>query len=308
VNARLASALRARIAELVDELLDQACHQREVDMISDFAFPLPSRVICEILGVPSACIGPFRACCDDLIDFVGNVGPSIAPWAERALASQRELEVLFVDLLQQKRDEPAEDLLTKLAAALDEGSLTRPECIGLCVFMYVAGFETTVSLIGNGILLLLLHPEQADLLRADPTNLASGVEEVLRYESPIQLNTRLAIADVTFGGRTVKSGDAVVLHLGAANRDPGRFDEPDRFDVTRHGGRHLSFGWAAHSCLGAPLARAEASIAWDKVMGRFEGFPASVRMVEDVLQWREGMTIRALESLKVRAGDGVAGY
>jgi pimeloyl-[acyl-carrier protein] synthase len=300
VNARLASALRGRIAEIADGLLDQASRRGEVDMINDFAFPLPSLVICEILGVPPACIGPFRACCEDLVDFVGNVGPSVAVSAERALASQRDLEALFADLLQEKRSHPAGDLLTTLAAALDDGSLSRPESIGLCVFVYVAGFETTVSLIGNGILLFLLHPEQADFLRSDRANLASGVEEVLRYESPIQLNTRLAVADVMIGGRAIKSGDAVVLHLGAANRDPSRFDEPDRFDVTRRGARNLSFGWAAHSCLGAPLARAEASIAFDRLIGRFAGFPATVQVVNDVLRWREGMTIRALESLKVR--------
>ncbi len=156
-----------------------------------------------------------------------------------------------------------------------------------------------MSLIGNGILLLLLHPEQASLVRADPANLASGVEEILRYESPIQLNTRLAIEDVKIGDRRVRPGDAVVLHLGAANRDPRRFEEPESFDVTRRGARNLSFGWAAHSCLGAALARTEASIALDRLMGRFAPFPASVEMVDDVLRWREGMTIRGLESLKV---------
>jgi pimeloyl-[acyl-carrier protein] synthase len=300
VNARLSSALRGRVVEIADDLLDGASRNPEVDLVHDFALPLPSLVICEILGVPPNCIGPFRGCCEDLVDFVGNVGPSVALSAERALASQQELEGLFVYLLQQKRSNPAGDLLTTLAAALDDGTLSRPECIGLCVFTYVAGFETTVSLIGNGIFLLLQHPEQARLIRADPANLASGVEEILRYESPIQLNTRLAIDDVKIGAGRVKAGDAVVLHIGAANRDPRRFEEPESFEVTRHGARNLSFGWAAHSCLGAPLARTEASIALDRLMGRFAPFPASVEMVDDVLCWREGMTIRALESLKVK--------
>jgi pimeloyl-[acyl-carrier protein] synthase len=184
-------------------------------------------------------------------------------------------------------------VLTALATVEDEGStLSEDEILGLCTFLYVAGHETTVALLANGAWLLMSHDDQCELIRSDPDVLAGAIEEILRFESPIQLNTRLAIEDLEINGRRIRAGDTVILHIGAANRDPDRFPDPSRFDVRRTNNRHLAFGWAAHFCLGAPLARLEAQAAIGRLLARFD-----LALTPGDVRWRESMTLRCPESL-----------
>jgi cytochrome P450 len=209
------------------------------------------------------------------------------------LEGHQALDRFFAGCLRDRRERAQDDVLTALATVEDEGgSLSEAEILGLSTFLYVAGHETTVALLANGARLLMLHPGQADVVRRHPEILPDAIEEILRFESPIQLNTRLATADVEIRGKLIRAGDTVILHIGAANRDPERFAAPERFDVQRKNNRHLAFGWAAHFCLGAPLARLEAQAAIGSMLDRFDLAP---RLGE--VRWRESMTLRCPESL-----------
>jgi pimeloyl-[acyl-carrier protein] synthase len=291
----LAERLRPRIEELVTELLDEMAAADRVDLVADLAFPVPSTVICEILGIPSSWAADFQGHTGEMVAFVGNVGPTLANLADGALHGHRELDRFFASCLRDRRDRSQDDLLTALAGAEDNGAgLSETEILGLCTFLYVAGHETTVALLANAAWVLMQHPEQAEVIRRDPTVLPAAIEETLRYESPIQLNTRLATSELEIGGKRIDAGDTVILHLGAANRDPERFAAPDEFDTQRPNNRHLAFGWAAHFCLGAPLARLEAQAAIGRLLDRFELTPA-----RDPIRWRESMTLRCPEALPV---------
>jgi cytochrome P450 len=289
----LADRLRPRIGALVDGLLDEIDSAGQADLVSDLAFPVPSTVICEILGIAPSQAADFQDYTGKMVSFVGNVGPTLAELADGALEGHRALDRFFADCLQERRDQARDDVLTALATVEDEvGTLSEDEILGLCTFLYVAGHETTVALLANGARLLMLHDDQAELIRSNGDVLPGAIEEILRFESPIQLNTRLATEDLEVRGRQIKAGDTVILHIGAANRDPDRFPDPARFDIQRTNNRHLAFGWAAHFCLGAPLARLEAQAAIGRLLERFDLAPA-----EGEVRWRKSMTLRCPESL-----------
>ena len=292
----LAENMRDRTQEIVDDLIDGVEGSGRMDLVGDLAYPLPATVICEILGVPAGDQRQFKVWADDIAAFVGATGPYAARAAERAEESRKELTGMFRELTLQRRREPREDLITALAAKEgEEEGLTEQELLGLCVFLFVAGFETTVSLISNGMLLLLQNRGELERLRSDPSLMETAIEEFLRYESPIQLDTRLISEDVELRGRSLRKGQAVIMVRAAANRDPAQFPDPDRFDVGRQNNRHVAFGWGIHFCLGAPLARVEARIAVRTLLERLP----NMRLENDQVDWWANMTLRSLRSMPV---------
>jgi cytochrome P450 len=293
---RLADNMEGRIEAIVNALIDRILARGEFDLIADFAFPLPATVICEILGIPLDHQDRFRRWAEDMLLFAGAIGPAIAKVAGPAHESYVEMTSYFRELTRQRRREPRADLLSALAAVEDEeGGLTEVELIGLIVFLFIAGHETTVNLLGNGVLALLSHPAELNRLKDQPQLIEPAVEEFLRFESPIQIATRLPIEDLEIRGRQIKAGQTVILMLGAANRDPERFPEPDRFDVGRPDNKHVAFGWGSHFCLGAPLARVEARIAVRLLLERLPG----LQIEGEAPLWREDNNLRSLRSLRL---------
>jgi pimeloyl-[acyl-carrier protein] synthase len=295
-TARVVQGMIPRIREIVGTLID-AIEQRDetFDVISGLAYPLPITVICEILAIPGPDRPEFRRWSPDLVLVLDPfVDPAILPRVDTA--AQWFIQY-FERVIEERRHSPGDDLLSGLVHAQEHGDrLTRDEVISTAVLLLVAGHETTVNLIGNGMLALLRNQEQLEGLRADPGLVRGAVEEVLRYDSPVQLTGRTAMQDVEIGGRAIAKGHQVIEILGAANRDPARFPDPDRFDVGREDSHHLSFSAGIHFCLGAPLARAEAQVAFGEVARRFR----TLELVTDEVRWRPTVTLRGPAELPVR--------
>ncbi|WP_411120412.1 cytochrome P450 family protein [Streptomyces sp. x-19] len=287
---RTVAAMRSRIEEVTDELLDALPRGIEVDLLASFALPLPIIVICDLLGVPPEDRGVFTDWSNALL--------SSADAAETAQAGQKMFAFLGA-LLAEKRARPADDLLSGLVQVRDEEDrLSEEELISMALLLLVAGNESTVNLIGNSVLALLRHPDQLAALRADPALLPGAIEEFLRYDGPINTATFRSTAEpVTFSGVTIPAGELVVVSLLAANRDAGRFADPDRLDVTRPAGGHLGFGHGAHFCLGAPLARMEGEIALGRLLARFPDIKPALAL--DELTYRFSTIIHGLEKLPV---------
>jgi pimeloyl-[acyl-carrier protein] synthase len=291
-----ARAMEPRIRELTDALLDEVGEADEPDLAAGLAFPLPARVICEILGIPVPRAEEFHRWSNDMGGFTGNIGPTLIEIAPRAMASYVELEEFIAEMVAERQRCPREDLIAHLASAEAEGGLSRSELTGLSVFALMAGHETTSGLISSALAIVLSDESLRAELSADASRYPAAIEEILRLEAPIQFSPRLVAEDVEKRGRTLRSGDVVMLHLGAANRDPERFPEPDRLDLDRPDNRHLSFAWGPHFCLGAPLARTEATIALGRLLERFPG----VRLTDPDPAWRENMSMRAHPRLSAR--------
>ncbi|APU14020.1 MULTISPECIES: cytochrome P450 family protein [Actinoalloteichus] len=289
-TSRRVAALRPRIEQIADDLLDEMEGHTELDLLDAFAFPLPMTVICEFLGVPDEDRDDFRQWSNLLLDVDS---PETAP-------ASASMAAYLMRLIAAKREAPADDLLTALIQAKDdEDRLSERELVGMVFVLLVAGHETTVNLIGNGVHALLRHPDQLAALKADPGLLPGAVEEFLRFDGPVHLATmRWASADMTLYGAQVSAGDPVLVSLLSANRDPSRFEEPDRLDVTRTPGGHLAFGHGIHFCLGAPLARMEGEIAFGRLLARFPEL--SLAGEPETLSWRYSTLIRGLETLPVR--------
>jgi pimeloyl-[acyl-carrier protein] synthase len=286
--------LRPRIEAIVAELLDRVGDAGEMDVVEDLAYPLPVTVICELFGVPERDRDRFRAWSRELVRLLDPLVPTDS--LERALRARQALRDYLRELIAERRAHPAGDLLTALIAAEDQGrQLSEPELVSMCVLLLVAGHETTVNLIANGTLALLRHPEARAGLRADAELPGSAVEELLRYDSPVQFTSRHALADLEIGGRRVRAGETVIAVLGAANRDPAQFPDPDRLDLTRAPNRHVAFGGGIHFCLGAPLARVEARIAIGALLARLPGLELGPRPPVR----RDTVTLRGLASLPV---------
>jgi cytochrome P450 len=286
--------LRPRVEAIVAGLLDRVAGAGAMDVVEDLAYPLPVTVICELFGVPEADHDRFRAWSRGLVRLLD---PLVATDAlEGALRARLALRGYLRELIAERRAHPTGDLLTALIAAEDEGhQLSEAELVSMCVLLLVAGHETTVNLIANGLLALLRDPEALAGLKAEPGLAGSAVEELLRYDSPVQFTSRHALADLDLGGCQVRAGETVVAVLGAANRDPAQFPDPDRLDLARQPNRHVAFGGGIHFCLGAPLARMEARIAIPALLARLPGLEVGpgppVR--------RDTVTLRGLASLPV---------
>jgi cytochrome P450 len=291
----LPRTLAKRIHQIVDALIDRLLLLESPDLVSDFASRLPAQVVCEILGIPEDDENRFAQWSDAMVAFTGHIGPTLVDIAPRAMSGYVELEDFFEGLVAERSRCPAGDLVTELASAEAGGKLSRQELIGLSVFTLVAGHETTASLIATTAWLMLTNTTLRQALTAQPDLYPVAIEEVLRLEPPIQFSPRLAGDDVPLRGQTIRRGDAVILHAAAANRDPAHATDPDVLDLNRRDTRHLSFGWHAHYCLGAPLARAETAIALERL---FERIP-NLRLAGDNVAWRENMTIRAPRELAV---------
>jgi cytochrome P450 len=262
-TAKVIAELRPTIQGVVDELFTAFATDGQLDVVPRLAYPLPVRIITDLLGVPIADHDRFE---DWSRRLVRGLDPMASLGSAEELASiesaREDLSAYFVDLIARRRADLGEDLLSKLVLAEEQGdALTEQELVATCILLLVAGHETTANLIANGVLALLRNPEQLAALRADPSLINGTVEEILRYDPPVQLTTRVVTREMTIGPVTIPEGGIVMMMLAAANRDPSVFADPDRFDITRDARKHLSFAAGAHFCLGAPLARLEASVA-----------------------------------------------
>ncbi|MCK2244646.1 MULTISPECIES: cytochrome P450 [unclassified Crossiella] len=289
-TTRSVEPMRERIEQITDELLDAMAGKESVEFLADFAYPLPIQVICELLGVPFADR-------DDFVDWSRTMVAATTP--EEIGAASMRMAAYLGDLVEAKRIEPTADLLSELVHVSADGDrLSRRELIATAVVLLTGGFETTVNLLSSGLLALLRHPDQLALLRADRSLLRNAVEEFLRYETPNNLSSpRYTTEDVELGGVRIPEGHFVMVSWLAANRSD-RFAEPDRLDITRAAGGHLAFGHGMHYCVGAPLARLEGEIAFDRLLGRF----TEIELVStvDSLRWRHSTAMHGLETLTLR--------
>ena len=295
--ARVA-ALRNRIQQLADKLLDAVAPSGRMDVLADFAEPLPAIVTSELFGVSTEFALQLKTWSAKFAEMLGNFqhNPDRIP---SMLDTIENLTEFFRKAVEEQKKKPCPGLVHSLVKAELEGDrLTEEEIIANCIITLVGGLETTTNLIGNGVLTLLRHSEEMQRLRSDPSLIVSAVEELLRYESPSQHTARLAPADVTLGGKNIRKRQAVIAVMGAGNRDPERFPDPNRLDLARQDNRHLAFGWAAHFCFGAPLARLEGQVAFATLLNRFPNLTLEAQPIE----WRENLGLRGLRALHIKLG------
>jgi cytochrome P450 len=269
---RAVETLRARVGKLVDELLDQAAARGEMDVIADLALPVPSTVICEMMGVPLSDRDQFT---DWTASATHLLAAAMAPpdVLERGFAAAVSLANYFNALIEERRQRLSDDILSDLIRAEEAGDrLSHSELVSQSIGLLIAGFETTIGLIGNGVLALIRHPDQLAKLQAQPELIGQAVDECLRFDGPIPLTTRVTREDTPFGNKIVPRDRPVMCMLYGANRDPEYFPDPDRFDITRKADHHLAFGGGVHFCLGAHLARMEAQAAIGGLAQRFRNF------------------------------------
>src|SRR6267154_4484158 len=275
---RRVELLRSHIQEIMDGLLDAVVSKGRMDVIADFASPAPAIVTAEMLGVPVADQQQLKDWSADFAEMLGNFqhNPDRFP---RVLRSVENMCSYFRSAMHDQRLHPREGLIqAMMAAEVDGARLTEEEIVANLIVTMVGGQETTTNLIGNGVLTLLRNPVEMERLRKDSSLIPSAVEELLRFESPSQHTARLAPADIEMGGKQIRKRQAVIAVMGAANRDPDRFPEPDRLDIERKDNRHLAFGWAAHFCFGAALARVEGQIAFESILRRLPNLALDTRV------------------------------
>jgi cytochrome P450 len=289
-TARRVQALRPAIERMVDTLLDGM--SGEVDFVKSFAFPLPVNVIGELLGVPAGDRDQFQSLVRDWTQVLEVITPEVLSQADPAATKIRDY---LAGLLDERRRHPADDLLSALvqAQAADD-RLTDEEVLSNAALLFAAGFETTTNLLANGLAALLAHPDQFQLLAERPDLAQPAVEELLRFDSPVQISSRVVTDPVELAGVTVEAGERVVAYLGAGNRDPERFEQPDRLRLDRTDNAPLSFGGGIHYCLGAPLARLEAQIALPALVRRFPGLALAGEG-----QRRDSLSLKGFTSLRV---------
>ncbi|MCL6661977.1 cytochrome P450 family protein [Paenibacillus polymyxa] len=291
---KLVADMRSHIRDIADELLDNLPSQEKMNLIDDFAFPLPIIVISEILGVPLEDRDKFRLWSNTVID------ASTAESADLFEQHAREFTDYLTAWFAKVRRDPGTDLISQLVIAEESGQqLTEQELLGVVSLLIIAGHETTVNLIGNGILALLEHPEQRELLINQPELIHNAIEEMLRYNGPVEFSTsRWALEDIEFRGQRIAQGDLVIVALDSANRDEQQFKDADIFDITREKSSHLAFGKGIHLCLGAPLARLEGEIAVSTLLNRFPNIQLQANVNE--LEWRPGMNVRGVKEIPVQ--------
>jgi hypothetical protein len=292
---RRVEGLRGQIQIITDRLLDAARDKGYIDVIADLAYPLPAMVNAEMLGLPPSDWKQLTQWSAVFAGVLGNFQYS-PNHARQVMCALEEMSTYFLAAVRACQQHPREGLISALVAAeVDGDRLTEEEVVANAILTMVGGQETTTNLIGNGILTLLRHPDQLEKLRADMSLMPSAVEELLRYESPSQQTTRLAPEDTELGGKLIRKGQTVMVVMGAANRDPERFPEPDLLDICRQDNRHVAFGWASHFCFGAPLGRLEGQIALSTVLERMP----DLRLFDGPLTWRENLGLRGLTALPV---------
>ncbi len=297
---RSTEGLRPQIERLVDKLLGQAIEAGEVDLMDAFARPLPLTVIGDMIGIPPADHPVIRQWS---LEIVRGTDPDILQSAEslaRRPHAMREFEAYFAALLAQRRKDPRDDMLTGMCEAEDRGELSGREALGLAAGLVIGGYETVSDMIGKGVVALLRHPDQIARWLGDPGLAGPAVEELLRYEPPVQFTHRVALADRELAGHTFARGEGIVILTAAANRDPDVYADPERLDITRFAGRnpaprHLSFSEGLHFCLGSHLGRLETQIAVDTLLRRVPGLSLAGEPV-----WRDTVAIHGLDSLPVR--------
>jgi pimeloyl-[acyl-carrier protein] synthase len=297
-TSRRVDHLRLHIQEIADDLIDQVLPQGRMDLIADFAAPLPAIVTAELLGVPTSDHQQLKSWSADFAEMLGNFQHN-PDRVSRVLRSVNEMTRYFRDAIREQERRPRNGLVQLLVNASEGGSrLTEDEVIANIIVTMVGGQETTTNLIGNGLLTLIRNPAALAQLRDDPSIIEPAVEELLRYESPSQHTARLAPEDMMLGDKPIKKRDAVMAVMAAANRDPARFPDPDRLDLTRKDNRHVAFGWAAHFCFGAPLARIESQVAFSSLLRRLP----NLALEREPLVWRQNLGLRGLVALPVTFG------
>jgi cytochrome P450 len=291
---RTVERMRPHIGQITDDLLDT--WDGELDVISSLAFPLPVTVIGEMLGVPASDRRDFQPIVQAAVK--GLEFSMTDEEFDAAMAALDRLNEYFAGLVAERRKSPQDDLLSSLIAARDEGDrLTEDEIVSTSILLFAAGFETTTNLIGNGLYALLSHPGELRRLRDDPGLMKPAVEEILRWDSPVQIDGRTAFEDVVVAGHEVPEGSTVVTLLGAANHDPTHYTEPGRFDVGRDEGPPMSFASGIHYCLGAALARLEGQVVFGRVLERFP----TLELLDDAPHYKDNFVLRGLSELRVEA-------
>jgi cytochrome P450 len=290
---RSVEVIRPRMQEIADSLMDALPNPHEIDVVRDLAVPLPVIVIAEVLGVPASDREQFK---DWSTDIANTLGAAFQPpeVLDRAQRSSNAIADYFREQIAQRRAAPRDDMLSRLVAAEENGDLlSEDELVATLILLLVAGNETTTNLIGNGALLLLKNPDQRRLLQERPELLVPAVEEMLRYDGPAQMTSRVMLTDVDFQGHEFKTGQVVLAVIGGANHDPAQYTEPDRFNISRNQGRNLAFGHGIHYCIGAGLAMAEAEVAISTLLKRFPAPQAAFESPD----WGQSFILRGLKSL-----------
>lgn len=296
------TALRNHIQEICDRLLDKVMPSGKLEVIRDLAAPMPAIVMAEMLGVPTSDHEQLKAWSADFAEMLGNFQQN----PDRALRIVRSVEAMedyFRRAIQELRKRPREGLINSLVTAeVDGDRFTEDEVIANTILTMVGGQETTTNLIANGLLTLMRNPGERERLRTDASLLPSAVEELLRYESPSQYTARLAPEAIVLGGKQIKKRQGLVAVMGAANRDPERFEDPDRLDLSRADNRHVAFGWGPHFCFGAALARIEGQVAFGTILRRL----GNIALDQQELIWRTNLGLRGLTELHVSFDAGAS--
>jgi cytochrome P450 len=290
------AALTPRIRAIVQELLDQIAEPSHFDLIDVLAYPLPVIVMAELLGIPPQDRAQFKLWSDRR---ARALEPTMTPREiQEANRAAYELDNYFRGVIQARRLEPRDDLISTLVATEEAGDkLTQDELLVMLRLLLIAGNETTTNLIGNGMLALLRHPDQLQKLHEHPDLMDTAVEEMLRYDTTVQLDFRAALEDVEIGGQHIAKGQGIMLLLGAANHDPEVFHDPEQFDITRREASHLAFGRGVHHCLGAPLARTEARLAFTGLLERF----SEIHLLTEHPPFKDNVVLRGLQALPIGA-------
>ncbi len=295
--------LRLHIRDIISSLLDKVQSKDRMDVLADFAEPLPAIVTAELLGLPASDFKQLKLWSADFAERLGNFHQN-PDGMQRVLQSLQDMRDYFEAAVREIKQHPREGLIDSfLTAEIDGDRLTMEEVVANSIITMVGGQETTTNLIGNGLLALLRNRDVLEDLRSDLSLIPSAVEELLRYEAPSQYTSRIAPEDVEIGGKTIRKGQATIVVMAAANHDPQRFADPDRIDIRRKDNRHLAFGWATHFCFGAPLARIEGQEAFEALLRRLP----DLALEPGPLLWRRNLGLRGLEALPITFNSKDAG-
>jgi len=292
---RFVRSLEPNISARIDEMLDRVTGRGHFDIIASLAEPLPAVIIADMMGVPEREQHRFITWSHDLLGATVVDRPELI---ERAARAEQEMRAYLIELITQKQQDPGDDFISRLVQShMENDSLTRDEVISTCILLLAAGHETTTRLIGNGIYTLATHPDQLARLRANPALRENAIEEILRFEPPVQMTLRFVAQDHDFHGRAFRKGQMIMLNFAAATRDPRINERPGEFDIDRQDIKHVSFGYGIHLCLGSTLARMEARLALDALLDRYESF----ELMEQEQCWQGNPFFRGMDRLFVHA-------